>query len=492
MAEKRKFNEEDMDGKIVRIKLKDFLTYDDCEFKPGEKLNVILGPNGTGKSSIVCAICLGLGGRTNLLGRAKLLSDYVKHRKKEATIEIELFKKNESNLIVRRTFNTQSTNSKFEINGRVVTESAVINTVKKMNIQMDNLCQFLPQDRVIEFAKMNARELLVATEKAVGPDGMHADHVKLIDLRKKSGELESMIDGRKTYKEQIETSNQRLERDVKRYKEREKHQEKIQILKKKRPWVLYEEARKETIAAKDAKKVVEKKIKDMRKKHSPLKEKIDKAKVALKKAEDEIKVLSAEMNKTGQDMKKIDDKLEKQNDRIAEARQDFTSVQQDEQERHKKISQLEKQIESLQREYEEAPDPEAMKPRITEIHNEVKAIQHQLNELNRQKTEILSDNTNLKLQITALKRRLAEVDNVDHQKLETLRRVDSDTYNAVLWLRQNKQMFSGTVYEPIMTQINMHDMKNAFYLENAISFRDMKAFVCQNREDQKLLSNQVN
>ena len=37
----------------------------------------------------------------------------------------------------------------------------------------------------------------------------------------------------------------------------------------------------------------------------------------------------------------------------------------------------------------------------------------------------------------------------------------------------------------------MHDMKNAFYLENAISFRDMKAFVCQNREDQKLLSNQV-
>ena len=26
---------------------------------------------GTGKSSIVCAMCLGLGGRTNLLGRAK-------------------------------------------------------------------------------------------------------------------------------------------------------------------------------------------------------------------------------------------------------------------------------------------------------------------------------------------------------------------------------------------------------------------------------------
>lgn len=31
---------------------------------------------GTGKSSIVCAICLGLGGSPNLLGRAKEVSRY--------------------------------------------------------------------------------------------------------------------------------------------------------------------------------------------------------------------------------------------------------------------------------------------------------------------------------------------------------------------------------------------------------------------------------
>jgi len=37
----------------------------------------------------------------------------------------------------------------------------------------------------------------------------------------------------------------------------------------------------------------------------------------------------------------------------------------------------------------------------------------------------------------------------------------------------------------------MDDMKNAMYLESIISKNDMKAFVCQNREDQKLFSNQV-
>jgi hypothetical protein len=48
-------------GAIVRIKLTDFVTYSDIEFLPGPRLNMVIGPNGTGKSTLVCAICLGLG-----------------------------------------------------------------------------------------------------------------------------------------------------------------------------------------------------------------------------------------------------------------------------------------------------------------------------------------------------------------------------------------------------------------------------------------------
>lgn len=47
-------------GSIVRIQLKNFVTYDYVEFRPGPYLNMIFGPNGTGKSTIACAICLGL------------------------------------------------------------------------------------------------------------------------------------------------------------------------------------------------------------------------------------------------------------------------------------------------------------------------------------------------------------------------------------------------------------------------------------------------
>ena len=48
-------------GSIVRVKLKNFVTYAAAEFHLGPSLNMVIGPNGTGKSTLVCAICLGLG-----------------------------------------------------------------------------------------------------------------------------------------------------------------------------------------------------------------------------------------------------------------------------------------------------------------------------------------------------------------------------------------------------------------------------------------------
>lgn len=48
-------------GAIVRVRLTNFVTYTSAEFFPGPNLNMVIGPNGTGKSTLVCAICLGLG-----------------------------------------------------------------------------------------------------------------------------------------------------------------------------------------------------------------------------------------------------------------------------------------------------------------------------------------------------------------------------------------------------------------------------------------------
>lgn len=48
-------------GSIVRVTLANFVTYTAVDFYPGPSLNMVIGPNGTGKSTLVCAICLGMG-----------------------------------------------------------------------------------------------------------------------------------------------------------------------------------------------------------------------------------------------------------------------------------------------------------------------------------------------------------------------------------------------------------------------------------------------
>jgi len=78
-------------GSIIRMKLHNFVTYDDCEFRPGPRLNVVIGPNGSGKSTIVCGMAVGLGAPLNIIGRATSIGEYVKHGCSEGFVELELY-----------------------------------------------------------------------------------------------------------------------------------------------------------------------------------------------------------------------------------------------------------------------------------------------------------------------------------------------------------------------------------------------------------------
>jgi AAA15 family ATPase/GTPase len=61
-------------GSIIRVKVKNFLTYDECEVFPGPKLNVVIGPNGSGKSTLTHAICLACCGSTGDIGKSYYFS----------------------------------------------------------------------------------------------------------------------------------------------------------------------------------------------------------------------------------------------------------------------------------------------------------------------------------------------------------------------------------------------------------------------------------
>lgn len=228
-------------GAITRVKVNNFVTYEDAVFNPGPNLNMVIGPNGTGKSSLVCAICIGLGYGVANLGRAAKFSEFVKHGKDQATIEIELQRKPEdrSNYIIKVRITREGDKRKWWINGSEAPLKNVQQLVRGLGIQVDNLCQFLPQDRVSEFSGLSPVALLHETQRAAAPPEMLTWHDELKVLRKNQKGIQLNLE---TDEETLRTQEERqegLRGDVERLQERAQIQEKIALLESSVPFVEY-------------------------------------------------------------------------------------------------------------------------------------------------------------------------------------------------------------------------------------------------------------
>lgn len=277
-----------VEGSIIRITMKNFLTYDFSVVYPGPNLNMIVGANGTGKSSIVCAICLGLAGKTAVLGRGDKVGLYVKRGCNKGYIEIELFKTT-GNIIINREIHVDNNQSLWMINGKHCNQRAVEEEVKLLRIQVSNLCQFLPQEKVGEFAKMSKIELLEATEKSVGPPEMFAYHSELKNFRNKEKELENAVKEKASFLEKAKSRNERNKHDVNRYYEKKRHLDMIELLEKKRPWVEYETARADLEVLKRERDEAKRQLNALKQAQAPMRNRIQQIESQLKPIEAQIK-----------------------------------------------------------------------------------------------------------------------------------------------------------------------------------------------------------
>ena len=66
-----------------------------------------------------------------------------------------------------------------------VPQTKVKNVVEELSIRIDNLCTFLPQEKVGKFTEMDAQKLLLHTEQALAGSGMdfHKHHMDLIEMQ---------------------------------------------------------------------------------------------------------------------------------------------------------------------------------------------------------------------------------------------------------------------------------------------------------------------
>ncbi|KAI0340832.1 P-loop containing nucleoside triphosphate hydrolase protein [Trametopsis cervina] len=482
-------------GSIVRVRLRNFVTYDSVEFSPGPYLNMILGPNGTGKSSIACAICIGLNYPTSVLGRQSEISSFVKLGKDDGHIEIELKgPKGKPNLIVKRTLNARAKNSHFTINGKSASGRDVNQRMEELNVQVTNLCSFLPQDKVAEFAGMTRPQLLRETQRAAGNANLTNWHDTLIESGKELKVMQEKVDGDKSRLTNDQQRNANLERDVKLYEERQQLEREIEFLALVLPFKEYIEARRVYDQSRVVQRQLHAEVDKLKKKNAPYIQLQDNFKTQFEditRRRDDLKTSSrskfAIMRKRWDEGDTLDQEAENYKNRLENLRQ----IEKD---RHKKINEMKDKVVRYQKEADNPPDIselEAIKQELTATRAAGQAIQERQRVLQDKQKEVVNQETGLKGTIDEHNRRLKQLEDVSHRKLQALIQWDKDCGDTVAWLRQNRHRFKMEVFEPAMLSITIPNQSFSASVEACFGANDLKTFVAQCEEDYQLLNRLV-
>lgn len=226
-------------GSIIRVHMKNFLTYDYSMVFPGPRLNVILGPNGTGKSTITHAICLACAGSAATVGRSPDLKQFVKHNKEgeECFVEVDIFEKPDSGKVLRikRSLNTETTGSKWMVDDKKSSEQQVKSLMRDLKIDVDNLCSFMPQDKVGNFSLQTPQGILQKTLEAI--TSIESPDKNLFEIQKELADVEGtknrICADVEAKEKQLTTTLNRLremETDVKRMQERGENQKLLEYI----------------------------------------------------------------------------------------------------------------------------------------------------------------------------------------------------------------------------------------------------------------------
>ncbi|CAB3379508.1 Hypothetical predicted protein [Cloeon dipterum] len=478
-----------MKGKIRKITLTNFITYEHLELIPGQNMNLIIGPNGSGKSSILCGMCLGLAGKPSSIGRVTKLSDYIKVGCNAATIEIELHG-TKGAAIITRIINRGGSDSSggtsnFAINGKTSNQKEVNEFVKSMNIQMDNLCQFLSQERVQDFTKMNAKELLINTEKTVGSSEMYENHQRLITLCKSGGGQEKSVSNMEEGLIREKSRLEQLEVRMQGMRERVELVKKLTHVKAKIPWVEYndqvesmKEIKEDRLNAKGKVTAMEKALKPLEKATNELNERLKLLKAEARKKtsgpaggikkyiEDEDKVQREIQRKVG-DLREIEKQKEKFQSELALLESKIASNQE-------KLEELESSFDPA----ENKKELEKLNTKTRELSRSIESEQVKLSTIKRRITDANSAIRDIDYDIK-------DQTNLSTKRVSELIRLDKLAYDATIYLKRElvNYNFVGEVYPSIVLEINAKDKRANKYLNLMVSRRDKVAFLCEKSED---------
>ncbi|TBU05220.1 structural maintenance of chromosomes protein 5, partial [Hamiltosporidium magnivora] len=473
-------------GNILSLKLRNFQTYSEIKFNFGPNLNFIAGPNGSGKSSIANALVFVFGGTPKTIGKSKNISDYIKFDTVDGYVEAVIKISDEEVCTVKRTIRAHSNTSNWFKNNIPVTKIEIQSLVQSLNINVDNLCQFLPQEKVSEFSRLSPEELLQETLETSTDKIIISKKENLKFLENNLIKIENNIDVVDKRKEGIEKVMNDMKRDVEKFVEKEKMEEKIKLMKIKKEWIIFE--------------INQKNYTEIGNKIKVLKEKIEEENenlIEINRAIEEEQNDSQFINFDGKlvDFKNRNNKLDCKIKNISSKKQTKDLIEIDKVSLEKKINSRNSELKNLTKKIEDLKNKlnKISIPKPIEINendkNKIDELEEELSNLKREMMKIQNESVEISKEIEDLTSKRNLLTESDSRKLEQLKKYHYDTYQAVVWLRANKNIFKDEIIEPPFLHINLKDLKYSQEVEMFLNFSILSTFICKNFEDfEKLTS----
>lgn len=490
------YSHEYQPGAIRQIWLRHFQIAEYAEYKFVPSFNLIIGANGAGKSTIVAAIYLIFGGKLHDIGRAHY-NEFIQSGREKAVVNVQIQGKGTDSIEIEMQIHKNKRTPIYYVNGEQCSQAEVSNLTCNYNIQVNNLCQFLPQNRVAAFSAESPSERLRTTEQSEGNGEllrMHEELAKyqdtLCEVRQEYSENSKSLVSLQVERSTCEKTLQQLE------KMRECSVE-IQRLERLIPLVKYAGATKKKKELELQINVLEKKISGQtsNEKLAMALKWLDKSKQALTIENTQLAKLSSEklhlekslqLNSSNAHMSttalksdfdficQFDDKINEINEKI-----DYDM---------RCISHTEKKLSNFLSD--------------ADLDNQIENIRHNADQLNEEIMNLMQQQDECKQELEELRaktlqseRRLSELDkNLDdsqHTISRRLKKLSSvltsqeveNLKQAISFLEHHLNEFEKPVLLPGLISVSIKDPQFLPQISGAVSLDHFKKFVCQTPKD---------
>jgi chromosome segregation ATPase len=409
----------------------------------------------------------------------------VKIGQKNSIIEIELHDADGegNNAVIERHFSVDG-DSRFYLNGKQISSEKLEKIVRNFRIQIDNLCQILPQEKVEMFAKMNDHERLSGTLKTVGNHDL-SEHLEFL---KNSKEQEVVIQrklvGLKDRLVEMRSKQHAMEIEVKTVYEKRSLINCLKLIKQRREWQIYFHLKQAVNLINDAiqsKRNASKKLIGILK--STLAE-VKSSSVDVEKAKEKASETNIKVTSIVRDVKKKQNEIAVMTEKISDVKSSFRQTEQRFKSQENDMKTLKAKIEKTKNEITNCSqadcERDALKVQLgkqeRENHESVNAKERASYTLSAKRSEM-----------NAYSCKLKKMNDVNAQKERILEQYHEDCYRGLKWLEKNRNLFRGEVYGPMFLYLNVDDSQNAKFVEQSIAQRDLIAFMCELREDTNTL-----